>query len=122
MKKNNMMIIFAALLFLFLSAASSWAFRCGSGLVSEGDSKTKVQVTCGKPTSKETSCENRREYTTTTQSGKIRKHKKCGKKLEVWYYNCGDNDFIYKLTFENGILRDEDTEGRGKGKSDCLGR
>jgi len=122
MKKNNIIAIFVALIFLFLSAASSWAFRCGSGLVSEGDSKTKVQVTCGKPTSKETSCENKQEYTTTTKSGKTKNVKKCGKKLEVWYYNCGDNDFIYKLTFEDGILKDEDTEGRGKGKSDCLGR
>lgn len=114
-------IFFAALAFLFLSAVNVWAFRCGSGLVTAGDSKTKVQVTCGKPTSKETSCENQQEYTT-TKSGKIRKSKKCGRKLEVWYYNCGDNDFIYKLTFENGKLRQEDTEGRGKGKSDCLGR
>ena len=122
MKKNNIIAVCAVLTFLFCSAASSWAFRCGSGLVSEGDSKTKVQVTCGKPTSKETSCENKQEYTTATKSGKTRNVKKCGKKLEVWYYNCGDNDFIYKLTFENGILIDDDTEGRGKGKSDCLGR
>ncbi|NTW76547.1 MAG: DUF2845 domain-containing protein [Syntrophaceae bacterium] len=122
MKKNIIIIIFAALTFSFLSAINSWAFRCGSGLVSEGDSKTKIQVTCGKPTSKETSCENKQEYTTTTKSGKTRNVKKCGKKLEVWYYNCGDNDFIYKLTFQDGILKDEDTEGRGKGKSDCLGR
>ncbi|HNS56159.1 MAG TPA: DUF2845 domain-containing protein [Smithellaceae bacterium] len=122
MKKNNIIAILAALIFLLLLPLSSWAFRCGSGLVSEGDSKTKVQVTCGKPTSKETACENAHEYTTTSKSGKTRNVKKCGKKLEVWYYNCGDNDFIYKLTFENGILKDEDTEGRGRGKSDCLGR
>ncbi len=122
MKKNITTIFFAALIFLFLSAVNSWAFRCGSGLVSTGDSKTQVQVTCGKPTSKETSCENRQEYTTTDKSGKIKKVKKCSQKLEVWHYNCGDNDFIYKLTFENGILKKEDTEGRGKGKSDCMGK
>ena len=106
----------------FFIAGNCWAFRCGADLVSRGDSKTKVQVTCGKPTSKETSCENRQEYTATDKSGKIKKFKKCGKKLEVWHYNCGDNDFIYKLTFENGVLKSENTEGRGKGKSDCLGK
>jgi hypothetical protein len=113
---------FVALTFMFFSAPNSWALRCGSDLVSDGDSKAQVLVTCGKPTSKETSCENKREYTTTTKSGKIKKHRKCDRKLETWHYNCGSGDFIYKLTFENGKLRQEDTEGRGKGKSDCLGK
>ena len=122
MKRNFTIMFFAAVTFFFLSAVNSLAFRCGSGLVSDGDSKTQVQVTCGKPTSKETSCENRQEYTKIDKSGKIKKYKKCGKKSDVWHYNCGDNDFIYKLTFENGILKKEDTEGRGKGKSDCLGK
>lgn len=122
MKENITIIFFAVATFLFLSALNSWAFRCGSGLVGNGDSKTKVQITCGKPTAKETSCENNQEYAKTDKSGKIKKIKKCGKKVEVWHYNCGDNDFIYKLTFENGLLRKEDTVGRGKGKSDCLGK
>jgi hypothetical protein len=123
MRRINIAVLFvASLTFLLLAAANSWAFRCGSGLVSEGDSKTQVQVTCGKPTSKEKSCENRREYTTVDKSGRVKKHTKCGKKVEVWHYNCGDNDFIYKLTFENDKLTDEDSEGHGKGKSDCRGK
>jgi len=107
---------------LFFIAGNSWAFRCGSGLVGSGDSKTKVLVTCGKPTLKENSCENKQAYTAIDKSGKIKRFKKCGKKLEVWHYNCGDNDFIYKLTFENGVLKTENTEGRGKGKSACMGK
>lgn len=107
---------------LFFATADCWAFRCGSGLVSSGDTKTQVLVTCGKPTSKEKSCENRQEYTTTDKYGKIRKFRKCGKKLEIWHYNCGDGDFIYALTFENNILKNETTEGRGKGKSNCRGK
>lgn len=122
MKINVSILFLIALIFLFFSAVNSWALRCGNNLVSEGDSKTQVQVACGKPTSKESTCENRQEYTSTTKSGKTKKFKKCGKKLEVWHYNCGENDFIYKLTFENGILKDEDSEGRGKGRSDCRGR
>ena len=122
MKVNMTIILFTAILFLSFSTGNAWAFRCGSGVVSSGDSKTQVTVTCGKPTSKEKSCENNQQYTTIDKHGKVKKHKKCGKKLEVWHYNCGDNDFIYKLTFENGKLTDETNEGRGKGKSDCHGK
>ena len=122
MKVNMTIIFFAAILFLSFSIGEAWAFRCGSGLVGNGDSKTQVLVTCGKPTSKEKSCENSQQYTTIDKHGKVKNHRKCGKKLEVWHYNCGDNDFIYKLTFENEKLTDENTEGRGRGKSDCRGK
>ena len=117
MKANRTIIFFAAILFLSFSTGKAWAFRCGSGMVSSGDSKTQVLVTCGKPTSKEKSCENR-QYTATNN----RNSRKCGKKLEIWYYNCGEGDFIYALTFENNILTDENTGGRGKGKSNCGGK
>jgi hypothetical protein len=117
MKANRTIIIFTAILFLSFSTGMAWAFRCGSGMVSSGDSKTQVLVTCGKPTSKEKSCENR-QYTSTNN----RSSRKCGKKLEIWYYNCGEGDFIYALTFENNILTDENTDGRGKGKSNCGGK
>ena len=122
MKTNMTIIFFASIIFLSFSTGNAWAFRCGSGLVSDGDSKTQVLVTCGKPTSKEKSCENRRTATTINKkTGKIKRSGKCSEKGEVWYYNCGDNDFIYKLTFENGKLSDETNEGRGRGKSDCRG-
>lgn len=35
------------------------------------------------------------------------------------YYNCGDNDFIYVLTFEKDILIKEGDVGRGNGPSKC---
>ena len=117
MKTNMTIILSVTILFLSFSTGNAWAFRCGSDLVSEGDTKTQVIATCGKPTSKEKSCENR-QYTTTTNKNS----RKCGKKLEIWHYNCGEGDFIYALTFENNILTDETTEGRGKGKSKCLGK
>ena len=112
MKSNMTIIFFASIFFLCFTAGQSLAFRCGIGLVSTGDSKTKVETTCGKPTSKEKKC-----IETWTN-----KKKKCDKKVDVWYYNCGDNDFIYALTFENGILKKDTTQGQGKGKSDCLGK
>ncbi len=111
--KTNMTIIFlASIFFLSFSFSNALAFRCGANLVSSGDTKNQVLMTCGKPSSKEKKCEE----TWTT------KKKKCDKKVEVWYYNCGAGDFIYALTFEGNILSGEYTEGRGNGKSECQGK
>jgi len=111
--KTNMTIIFmASILFLSFPFGQALAFRCGLGLVSTGDTKNQVLMTCGKPSSTEKKCIE------TWTTGK----KKCDKKVEVWYYNCGDSDFIYALYFENNTLMSENTEGRGKGKSDCKGK
>jgi hypothetical protein len=123
MKKSIAVIFLASSSLLFASALNCWAFRCGSGLVSSGDSKTEVLLTCGQPTTKDkSSCESQKVYRMTDKAGKVKKQKKCSNTVDVWHYNCGANDFIYKLTFENGKLKKEDTEGRGKGKSDCLGK
>jgi hypothetical protein len=122
MKTNVTIIFLVSILFLSFSACDALAFRCGLGLVSEGDSKTQVMATCGHATSKEKSCENSQKYTTTNKYGKVKKVKKCDQKLETWVYNCGDNDFIYKLTFDDGKITNITTEGRGKGESDCKGK
>lgn len=122
MKTNLTTIIFTTILFLLFSTIDGLALRCGTGLVTEGDSKSQVLATCGKPTSKEKSCENSQQYTTTNKYGKIKKVKKCGQKLETWFYNCGDNDFIYKLIFDDGKIINITTESRGSGKSDCQGK
>jgi len=121
------------------------AFRCGDGFVSEGASKTKVILECGQPTSKEKVGVKKETSEATTKGKKGDKKAKRQKKdkkyskdsrpavrgeydkvskkrIEKWYYNCGDNDFIYVLTFEGGVLKKEETEGYGKGKSDCKGK
>ncbi|MBN1470826.1 MAG: DUF2845 domain-containing protein [Syntrophaceae bacterium] len=112
MKRNTTIIFMASILFLSFSVGQALAFRCGNGLVSTGNTKNQVMMTCGKPSSTEKKCIE----TWTT------KKKKCDKKVEVWYYNCGDGDFVYALTFENNTLIAENTEGRGKGKSECQGK
>ena len=106
------------------------AFRCGDGFVSVGDSKAKVIQECGKPTSKqkERVKKSRRSKVTETEKNKSGDSKRTyvakGKKksTEKWYYNCGGNDFIYILSFEEGTLKSEETGGYGKGTSDCKGR
>ncbi|HON59487.1 MAG TPA: DUF2845 domain-containing protein [Smithella sp.] len=116
MKKGFATVFFACFLLLGFCAPEAFAFRCGNGLVTTGDTKSKVRMTCGNPTSKETRCKNK--LVSSTKSSKS----KCSDKVEVWYYNCGDNDFIYALTFEDNILTSEETEGRGRGKSNCEGK
>jgi len=111
--KKTVMIIFPALFFLLsVSISPCHAFRCGNGLVTTGDTKNKVQMTCGKPSAKEKRCLN-------SWTGK---KAKCDKKVEVWYYNCGDNDFVYALIFEGNTLTGENSEGRGHGPSECRGQ
>ncbi len=113
---------FFCLSILLYLTASGYAFRCGNSLVTSGDTKTKVKVACGKPTSTEKACEGRQTSVGVDKKGKAVKSKKCKNKVEVWYYNCGEDDYIYALTFENGKLKKEDNIGRGKGKSECLGK
>jgi hypothetical protein len=115
-------MILISLVMVFFLCTNASAFRCGNGLVTSGDTKMQVLVTCGKPTSKEKACEDSQTTIRTDVKGRKIKSKKCGNKVEVWHYNCGDNDFIYALTFDDGILKKETTEGQGKGKSDCLGK
>lgn len=112
-------VSFVILLFFCLDAL---AFRCGSGLVTSGDTKVQVSVTCGNPTSREKTCQDHQSTAKRDKNGKIIKSKKCASKQEVWYYNCGDNDYIYALAFEGNKLVKESTEGRGNGKSDCRGK
>jgi hypothetical protein len=122
MKTNITIIFLASIFFLFFCTHEALAFRCGNSLVTEGDSKSQVTATCGHPTSKDKSCENSQEYTTTNKYGKIRHVKKCSRKLDTWFYNCGENDFIYKLTFDDGKIINITNGSRGTGKSDCLGK
>lgn len=122
----------AAGLMLFLILAlpgGGQAFRCGSGLVNVGDSSGKVLIECGPPTSKEVVGAKSKGTSAKGAVGKEKKrsvesgsHRKTSGKVEKWFYNCGEHDFIYVLTFEGGKLTKERTEGYGKGKSDCLGR
>jgi hypothetical protein len=100
------------------------AFRCGSGLVTEGDRTGKVLIECGPPTYKEGAGTKGKSRTAreTRKAKEPATHREKSGKVERWIYNCGENDFVYILTFEGGVLTREETQGYGKGKSDCRGR
>ncbi len=129
MTKKIISALVAACLIL-IGGLECFAFRCGSGYVSVGDSKTKVLLECGKPTSKEkVRIKKGRHYRVEVTEKEENRNKTKGvylkekkKPVEKWYYNCGENDFVYVLIFEGGVLKNEEVGGYGKGKSDCKGR
>ncbi|MHB9096782.1 MAG: DUF2845 domain-containing protein [Syntrophales bacterium] len=115
----------AALMVLTVSGDAR-AFRCGSGLVNVGDKTGKVLIECGPPTHKEGVGTKTKGKSTKTAREKAKReqgaYQETSRKVERWFYNCGEHDFIYVLTFAGGVLEKEETEGYGKGKSDCLGK
>lgn len=92
----------AATLWIAAWACSAWAtddvFRCGSNTVDRGDTTMHVLSLCGKPDLKE-------------ELGD--RDSLPGKRVEKWHYNRGIGDFVYALTFEDGILESVDNTGRG---------
>lgn len=92
------------ILLIFLLCAPAYAFRCGNDIIGRWDSKNKVLNSCGKPSSI--------SYTKVNDNGVI-------KYGETWLYNCGDNDFIYAVTFIDDKVFKEEPSGRGNGESKC---
>jgi hypothetical protein len=126
--KKNAALFFVATVFGLLFVSDAYAFRCGDEIVGTGDSRGKVLIKCGKPTHKEKVVVKK---STRTKGQKHDAEDKqvvydtrpaTAKSVEKWSYNCGKDDFIYVLTFEGGVVVKEDTDGRGRGASECLGR
>jgi hypothetical protein len=123
-------VLAMAALFILVVGGEGQAFRCGSGLVNVGDSAGKVLIECGPPTSKEVvGATTKGKTTASSRQGKVKRgskgqetYRESSRKVERWFYNCGEHDFIYVLTFEGGVLEREQTEGYGRGASDCRGR
>lgn len=99
----------AGLLWSLLASAPPAAraddtFRCGSEIVNAGDTSGKVYMRCGAPTWKE-------------PVGYMRGYQES----QLWYYNCGANDYLYVLHFVGGRLQYIESQGYGTGESDCYG-
>jgi hypothetical protein len=105
---------------LALSAALFWtsvaeadSFRCGTKLMSDGDSSDKVEALCGPPTDIQ-----RRQI---LQAPVYYNH---GRRyygsygvsevtVEYWTYNLGPNKLMRRLRFEDGLLVDVETLSHG---------
>jgi hypothetical protein len=126
--KKNTTLFFVATVFGLFFVFDAHAFRCGDEIVGTGDSRGKVLIKCGKPTHKEKV--GVKKSTRTKAQKHVAEDKQVvhdtrpatAKSVEKWSYNCGKDDFIYVLTFEGGVVVKEDTDGRGRGASECLGK
>ena len=89
--------------------------------VCDGDSTFDAIRKCGPPDYKEETAE---ETTGEITSGPTwRPHTKTlnvqKRRIEKFYYNCGDSRFIRVLTFSGGRLMSIDEGGRGNGEQKC---
>lgn len=123
---RDIMAVLIAGAVIFCCAGEAAAFRCnqGKGLVSAGDGKARVRMECGKPDDMERVKSITRgrflggeDPNTGRSRGGLYAEETIA--VEKWYYNCGENDFMYVLTFEGDVLVSEETAGRGKGPSRC---
>jgi len=96
------------------AAGPAYAFRCGSHLITEGDTRSEVIAYCGEPTEIErtTAILRRpiawiggRPYTLGEGLVEI--------PVDVWVYNLGPSKLMRRLRFEDGKLVDIETLGYG---------
>ena len=80
------------------AGATDDVFRCGSNTVDRGDTTVHVLTLCGKPDFREALGD---------------RDASPGKRVEKWHYNRGVGDFVYALTFEEGVLESVENAGRG---------
>jgi len=98
---------------LWAGAATADSFRCGTKLMSDGDSTDKVEALCGPPTSIQRRqilqspvyYNNGRRYYGSYGVSEIT--------VETWTYNLGPSKLMRRLRFEDGLLVDVETLGHG---------
>ena len=106
--------LLAALAFSsFAGLAHADAMRCGSKLVSNGDTRTQVRQLCGEPTDIQTRTVLRRPYY--DFHGRIVYY---GDGLieipvEIWTYNFGPYKLMRRVRFVDGEVEDIETLGYG---------
>ena len=102
------------------SAASTGGLRCGTKLVSLGDTQYDVQATCGVPDSRQqrtevrtvrrqvrVPCADRRAWCSATVEDTVEVP------IEEWIYDFGRQRFLQHLLFEQGRLVHVESGQRG---------
>lgn len=100
---------------LSLAAATpALAFRCGTHLVHEGDTRSQVIAKCGDPTEvNDYGYILRRPIIWVGGRPFAVGHGLVEVPVEVWIYNLGPSKFMRRLRFEGGLVADIDTLGYG---------
>ena len=89
------------------------AFRCGSKLVSEGDTSGTVRAICGPPT--EARRERIRRPPIIWRNGLPLRIPSGDVEIpvEIWIYNLGPDQLMRRIRFEDGVVTAMDTLGYG---------
>jgi hypothetical protein len=101
--------------FGLLAASPSFAaLRCGSALVSEGDTRSEVAAKCGEPDDViAMKSVYRRPVIWTRGRPYFIGEDFIEVTVESWVYNLGPNKLMRRLKFEGGVLADIETMGYG---------
>jgi hypothetical protein len=95
-----------------LVAGPASALRCGTGIVSVGDSTLELLKTCGEPTLREHFEEPLPGGSYDPWTGAwIPQYGSIG--YDVWTYNLGPNRFIQRITIKNGKIDRIESQGYG---------
>lgn len=98
---------------LWTSAAAADSFRCGTKLVSDGDSTDKVEALCGPPSSIQRREVLQRPIRWFRGRPFFTSFDLVAVPVEVWTYNLGPHKLMRRLKFEDGLLVDVETLGHG---------
>jgi len=106
----------AALILAFglLATSPAFAFRCGTKLVSEGDTRDQVAAKCGEPTEVVT---QRSVFRRPVIWSRGRPYYIGEDFIEIpvesWVYNLGTSKLMQRVRFESGIVVEIETLGYG---------
>jgi hypothetical protein len=109
MKKTKVSTLFLTAALLWAGMATADSFRCGTKLMSDGDSSDKVEALCGPPTSIQ-----RRDILRPVYWNRgVGYHSSYEVSIEYWTYNLGPSKLMRRLRFEDGLLVEVETLGHG---------
>ena len=98
---------------LALASQAAMAFRCGSKLVSEGDTRAAVVAKCGEPTEVDRRAVWRRPVIWLHGRQTYLSTDLLEIPVELWIYNLGPSKFMRRVKFEDGLVVDIETLGYG---------
>ena len=118
--RNPLLIVSALLGLSAMTVAHADSMRCGSQLVSSGDSRSEVRAKCGEPSDVETRTVLRRAgFEFEGRRGlNYNQDTLVEIPIEVWTYNLGPYKLMRQIQFVNGRIDEIVTLGYGYHESD----
>ena len=110
---KSTVILAIAIAMLWAQGAGADAFRCGTRLVSDGDSADKVAALCGPPSDIQRHEILRRPIQWYGGRPYYMSYEPQPVPVEYWIYNLGPSKLMRRLTFEDGLLVSVETLGHG---------